>query len=123
MSIILAALLAGQAVLPEIDRGTIEMQARAEALQANRRPPAARTAPPRQAAAPVRATVRPASRSSTLDLNAITTICRAAGGQADPAGFVNTLSRAYGMSEGETASLRSSCAAYLAGQADGRRTR
>lgn len=112
MEIILAALLAGKIVLPAIDRETLELQARAEALQ-----------PSVVAAAPPRSAVRRASAGGTLDLAAITTICRAAGNQADPGAFVARLSSAYALSAEEGASLRASCAAYLAGQADARRTR
>jgi len=111
MEIILAALLAGKTVLPVIDRNTLELQARAEALQP-------RTAP---AAAPRRPVVRRASSSSMLDMGSITTICRAAGNQADPAGFIARLSRAYSLSADENQSLRTSCAAYLTGRADARR--
>lgn len=107
MDIILAALLAGKTVLPQIDRNALELQARAEALQ------------PR--AAPRRPTVRRAS-NGPLDLASITTICRAAGNQADPAAFIARISGAYALSNDDNASLRSSCAAYLAGRADARRT-
>lgn len=108
MDIILAALLAGKTVLPQIDRNALEQQARAEALQ------------PR-----ARAVRRPAVRrasSGPLDLASITTICRAAGNQADPAAFIARISGAYALSNDDNASLRSSCAAYLAGRADARRT-
>ena len=111
MELILIALLAGKTVLPAIDRDTLELQARAEALQ----PRAAVSAPVRRPAP------RRASTAGTLDLAAITTICRAAGHQADPATFIARLSQAYSLSRDEGASLRSSCAAYLAGRADARR--
>ena len=111
MEIILAALLAGKTVLPAIDREALELQARAEALQ----PRAAVSAPSRPAP-------RRASSPGGLDLSAITTICRAAGGQADPARFIARLSSAYSLSSEESASLRSSCAAYLAGRADASRS-
>jgi len=109
MVIILAALLAGKTVLPTIDRSALELQARAEALQP-------RAAPVRRPA------VRRASSNGTLDLASITTICRAAGNQNDPAAFLARLSGAYSLSASEGVSLRSSCAAYLAGRADARRT-
>jgi hypothetical protein len=111
MVVILTALLAGKAVLPQIDRNALELQARAEALQ------------PR--AAPARTVRRPAPRRAAgapLDLASITTICRAAGSQADPAGFITRLTVAYSLSNDDSSSLRSSCAAYLAGRADARRT-
>jgi hypothetical protein len=111
MHMLFIALLAGKTVLPGIDRDTLDLQARAEAL----RPRTAITAP-----AP-RPTPRRASASGTLDFAAITTICRAAGNQPDPAAFVSRLSTAYSLSREEGASLRSSCAAYLAGRADARR--
>jgi hypothetical protein len=115
MILIMTAFLAGKAVLPQIDRNALELQARAEALQP-------RAAPPK----PIRAVRRPAPRrasgGSPLDLAAITTICRAAGSQADPATFVSRLSTAYSLSADDSVSLRSSCAAYLAGRADARRT-
>ena len=111
MEIILAALLAGKTVLPLVDRDTLDLQARAEALQ-----PRATIAAP----AP-RPTAHRASSSGALDLAAITTICRAAGNQSDPAAFIGRLSSAYALSGDEGASLRASCAAYLAGQADARR--
>ena len=111
MHIILAALLAGPTVLPQIDRRSLELQARAEALQpeANRQRTARRTAPRR-------------ASTGTLDLASITTICRAAGNQSDPAAFIARLSNAYALNSSDSASLRSSCAAYLAGRADARRT-
>jgi hypothetical protein len=88
--------------------------------------------PVRVAAAPVRApvranarrtatTVRRVSGGSPLDLAQITTICRAAGNQDDPAGFLARLSSAYSLSADDSVSLRASCAAYLAGRADARR--
>lgn len=110
MELILAALLAGKTVLPQIDRNALELQARAEALQPRQAAPAAR-----------RPAVRRAS-TSPLDLASITTICRAAGNQADPAAFVARISGAYSLSSEDNASLRSSCAAYLAGRADATRT-
>jgi hypothetical protein len=111
MEIILFALLAGKTVLPTIDRNSLELQARAEALQT------------RAAIAPAarRPAARRASTGGALDLAAITTICRAAGNQNDPARFITRLSTAYSLSGDEGASLRSSCAAYLAGRADASR--
>lgn len=100
MSIVLAALLLAPPALQEIDRASLELQARAEALQ------------PRRAAA---------TRQGLFDLEAMTTVCRAAGSQADPRAFLATISRAYGLDAQESARLRGSCAAYLAGRADGRR--
>lgn len=149
MSILLSMLLAQARILPEVDRRAIDLQARAEAIQTRRTPPATRpravqtaatrhpaathpttvTArrPVQQAAAQARNTasaVRPASLrrapGGALDLTAITTICRAAGNQADPAAFITTMTRAYSLDNGESQSLRTSCAAYLAGRADAR---
>ena len=148
MSILLSMLLAQARVLPEVDRRALDLQARAEAIQARRTTPASRGAtqaaatrrptathpttvaarrPVQQASAQARNTanaVRPASirRASggALDLSAITTICRAAGNQADPAAFITTMTRAYSLDNGESQSLRTSCAAYLAGRADAR---
>lgn len=64
---------------------------------------------------------RRASSGGPLDLASITTICRAAGNQEDPAGFIARLSSAYSLSDADSTSLRASCAAYLAGRADARR--
>ena len=55
-----------------------------------------------------------------MDLASITTVCRAAGGQNDPATYLASYSRAYALSGTESSSLRTSCAAYLAGRADAR---
>jgi hypothetical protein len=145
MSILLSLLLAQARVLPEIDRRALDLQARAEALQTRR--PASRPATTPQAAPqrrrgfavtaqprfehpagqPVRRAAQPQHLPSprrasggAMDLSAITTICRAAGTQGDPAGFLATLSRAYSLSASESSSLRTSCAAYLAGRADAR---
>lgn len=148
MSILLSMLLAQARVLPEVDRRALDLQARAEAIQTRRTTPASRTPtqasitrrpaathpitvaarrPVQQAAAQASSNsnaVRPASirRASggALDLSAITTICRAAGNQADPAAFITTMTRAYSLDNGEGQSLRTSCAAYLAGRADAR---
>jgi hypothetical protein len=76
----------------------------------------------RAATQPVRQPLlRRASAGNPLDLAQITTICRAAGEQNDPAGFIGRLSSAYSLSSDDRTSLRSSCAAYLAGRADARR--
>lgn len=65
---------------------------------------------------------RRAYSGGPLDLASITTICRAAGNQEDPAGFIARLSSAYSLSSADSTSLRASCAAYLAGRADARRS-
>ena len=110
MELILFALLAGKTVLPQIDRSALELQARAEALQ-----------PRAHRASSVRRPVVRRASTSPLDLSSITTICRAAGNQADPAAFISRISGAYTLSSDDSQSLRSSCAAYLAGRADARR--
>ena len=102
MNVIFAALLLGPVALPEIDRAQLELQARAESLQPRLVPAAA-------------------SRRGLFELEAMTTVCRAAANQPDPRAFLATLSRAYGLNQSESATLRGSCAAYLAGRADGRR--
>src|SRR5947199_10812882 len=120
----------------QIDREALDLQARAEALQPRHHvaqpvrrptPPAARQIVPqpvRQAAVqPVRQPlVRRASTGNPLDLAQITTICRAAGEQDDPAAFIGRLSAAYSLTADDRSSLRASCAAYLAGRADARRS-
>ena len=137
MVIFLTALLASTKILPLIDREALDLQARAEALQPRthisrpvRRPaqPVALVRKPapqpvRQVVAqPVRQpAVRRASAGNPLDLAQITTICRAAGEQDDPGAFIGRLSSAYALSADDRTSLRSSCAAYLAGRADARR--
>jgi hypothetical protein len=101
MTIFFAAMLLAPAQLPEIDRASLDRQARIEA---------------------VRPRVTPAAgRSGLLDLEGMTTVCRAAGRQRDPAGFLATLTRTYGLGPAESAALRGSCAAYTAGRADARR--
>ena len=110
MSILLSMLLAQARVLPEVDRRALDLQARAEAIQSAR-------APQPQGQRP--GAIRRASGGS-LDLSAVTTICRAAGNQADPAAFLSTLTRAYSLDSNESAALRTSCAAYLTGRADAR---
>jgi hypothetical protein len=119
MIFFVTAFLAGATVLPQIDRQALELQSRAEALQPRAARPAAKPMP-RPAQRPM---VRRAAAGNPLDLSQITTICRAAGGQADPAGFLATLSTAYSLSNDDSVALRSSCAAYLAGRADARRAR
>ncbi|HEX8525620.1 hypothetical protein [Allosphingosinicella sp.] len=101
MSIFLAAAMLGPLALPDIDRRSLDMQARAEALR------------PRLASA--------GGRSGLFELDAMTTVCRAAAGQRDPRAFLDTLSHAYGLNSAESGVLRGSCAAYLAGRADARR--
>lgn len=81
---------------------------------------------PRQSANAATATQRRtqprrASSGGPLDLASITTICRAAGNQEDPAGFIARLATAYSLTNADSTSLRASCAAYLAGRADARR--
>ncbi len=108
MEIILAALLAGKTVLPAIDRETLDLQARAEALR-----PQAAVASTKQ---------RPARRRNatvgTLDFTTITSICRAAGSHAQPVAYVEGLDRAYELSGRQRQALRSNCAAYLDARAD-----
>jgi hypothetical protein len=108
--ILTAALLAGSKI--QIDREALDLQARAEALQ-----PRTRLAQPAR-----RPVARRISNGAALDLAQITTICRAAGEQADPSAFIGRLTTAYSLSADDGASLRSSCAAYLAGRADARRS-
>jgi hypothetical protein len=135
MVIFLTALLVSSKL--QIDREALDLQARAEALQPRhhvsqpvRRPAPTIVArqpapqPVRQAATqPVRQPMlRRASASNPLDLAQITTICRAAGEQDDPAAFIGRLSSAYALSADDRTSLRASCAAYLAGRADARRS-
>jgi hypothetical protein len=96
-----AAMLLAPAALPEIDRAALDRQARIEAVR------------PRLKLA--------AGHGGLLDLDAMTTVCRAAGRQRDPAAFLATLSRAYALGASESAALRGSCAAYMAGRADARR--
>lgn len=143
MSILLSLLLAQARVLPEVDRRALDLQARAEALQTRRPAPRNAAAPQPRATAtatPQRRTTQPIAAAQptrraaqtqrfpsprrasggAMDLSAITTICRAAGNQGDPAAFLATLSRAYSLSNSESMSLRTSCAAYLAGRADAR---
>ncbi|MDB5668432.1 MAG: hypothetical protein JWL74_1382 [Alphaproteobacteria bacterium] len=119
MSIFLAMLLSQAKILPEVDRRALEIQARVEASQPRRAAQPERR--PTLAATTQRPQVRRASGGASLDLSAITTICRAAGGQEDPAQFLSTLARAYSLSSDESARIRTSCAAYLAGRADARR--
>ena len=147
MLIMLTAFLAAGQTLP-VDRTALELQARAEALAP--RPTAhatARTLPgPRKpvetraqavrpgpaphptqvasatTAAQRRTQPRRANNGGPLDLASITTICRAAGNQDDPAGFIARLANAYSLSADDSTSLRASCAAYLAGRADARRS-
>ena len=108
MDIILTALLAGKMALPTIDRETLELQARAEAL----RPRAAAAAPARRPAP------RRTARLGPLDLGTITVICRAAGSHANPVAFVTRLGHAYELNASQTRALRSNCAAYLTARAD-----
>lgn len=103
------------------------------ARTASARPQAVRPGPTRQvqpgpsrpvqaaSAAQRRTQPRRASSGGPLDLASITTICRAAGNQDDPAAFIARLSTAYSLSDSDSTSLRASCAAYLAGRADARR--
>ena len=107
MDIILLALLASKTVLPAIDRETLEMQARAEALRAT---PAVASANPhffsrRAGGVP-------------LDLGTITTICRAAASHARPLAYIERQGRAHDLSGNQTQALRSNCAAYIDARAD-----
>lgn len=117
MSIFLAMMLSQAKILPEIDRRALDVQARVEAAQPRTTQPVRR---PAVAASTERPQVRRASGGGGLDLSAITTICRAAGGQDDPAQFLSTLARAYSLSADESANIRTNCAAYLAGRSDAR---
>jgi len=128
MEIIFAALLAGKALLPVIDRETLDMQARAEALRPRTslsRPSAAASRPAAKAQRP--ATAMNATRASArvgnvnvgpLDLGTMTTICREAGGHTNPVAYVTRLSAAYELNATETRSLRSNCAEYLRARAE-----
>lgn len=118
MSIFVALLLSQAKILPEVDRRALDIQARVEAAQPRRA--AQPTRRPAVATTAERPQVRRASGGSGLDLSAITTICRAAGGENDPAQFLSTLARAYSLSADESANIRTNCAAYLAGRADAR---
>ena len=107
MHIILAALLASKSVLPAIDRETLEMQARAEALR-----------PTTAVASSSTRLFRRASGGVPLDLGTITTICRAAANHARPVAYVERQGRAHELSGNQMESLRSNCAAYIDARAD-----
>ncbi len=139
MSILLSLLLAQAPVLPGIDRRALDLQARAEALQTprtvspprtvraaqadakpeSRRIRTAAATPPRAAQPQPPAALRRAS-AGALDLAEITSVCRAANGQADPAAFLSRLARTRSLSASESSSLNLGCAAYFAGRAEGR---
>jgi hypothetical protein len=150
VSILLSLLLVQAKVLPGVDRRALDLQARAEALQTrpaqaasparavqvagaaakpqSRRIRAAaapvqqRADQPQRAAQPQRpAPLRNAS-GGALELSEITTMCRAASNQADPAAFLSRLARTRALSPTESSSLRLGCAAYLAGKAEARVT-
>jgi hypothetical protein len=146
VSILLSLLLVQAPVLPQIDRRALDLQARAEALQ-NRRPTRNVTPPRavqaasakpesrriRTAAATQQQTVQPQPQpqprsqppaalrrasGGALDLSEITTICRAASNQADPATFLSRLARTRALSAAQSSSLSLGCAAYFAGRAE-----
>jgi hypothetical protein len=122
-----------QAARTQTARNEPALPPKAVTRTAAARPQPTRPAPARQTAArqaqnanaPAatqrRTQPRRASGGNPLDLASITTICRAAGNQEDPAGFIARLSTAYSLSAEDSTSLRASCAAYLAGRADARR--
>ena len=112
MVIILAAFLGGQSVLTEIDRRSLDSAARVEAQRPRTPAPT-----PRVPRAPQ---VRRAAAGG-LDFAQTTTICRASGTQDNPGQFLSRISSAYSLSAAQATSLRSSCAAYLAGRSDARR--
>ena len=126
MEIIFAALLAGKALLPVIDRESLDLQARAEALRPRTsmsRPTAVRSRPAAKAQHPATTvtSTRTPSRSGSvgpLDLGTMTTICREAGGHTNPVAYVTRLSAAYELNPTETRSLRSNCAEYLRARAE-----
>jgi hypothetical protein len=63
------------------------------------------------------AALRKAS-GGALDLSEITTLCRAASNQADPAAFLSRLARTRALSATQASSLNLGCAAYFAGKAE-----
>jgi hypothetical protein len=108
--------------LPGPRKPTAEPVHSAAARPQTVRPGPAQIRPAQTASATQRRTQpRRATSGGPLDLASITTICRAAGNQDDPAGFIARLSTAYSLSAEDSTSLRASCAAYLAGRADARR--
>lgn len=107
-----------QVAVPPVRTAQARPQPRA-AAPAQARPTRTANAP---ATAQRRSQPRRASGGGPLDLASITTICRAAGNQDDPAGFIGRISSAYALSAEDSDSLRASCAAYLAGRADARRS-
>ena len=127
MEIILAALLAGKALLPVIDRESLELQARAEALRPRADAARQRTNSASSHARTQRASAPTAIRASSrlgninvgpLDLGTMTTICREAGGHTNPVAYVTRLSAAYELNPSETRSLRTNCAEYLRARAE-----
>ena len=100
MEIIFAALLAGKALLPAIDRESLDTSVRGR-----------------------NASARASSRSAganlgPLDLTTMTTICREAGGHTNPVAYVTRLSAAYELDASEARSLRTNCAEYLRARAE-----
>jgi hypothetical protein len=128
MEIIFAALLAGKALLPVIDRESLDLQAHAEALRPRTevsRPRGATSQPHAEAQRPATtaSTTRVSSRSRNislgpLDLTTMTTICREAGGHTNPVAYVTRLSAAYELNANQARSLRTNCAEYLRARAE-----
>lgn len=104
MIVMLSAALAAQ-VLPQIDRASLDLMAKAEQIQPR----------PVRAKAVAKTGARHALKIN--DLPTVATICNAAARQSDPAGFISTLGTAFSLSRGEESALRETCATFLAGRA------
>ncbi|MGZ8310842.1 MAG: hypothetical protein ACXWUP_11080 [Allosphingosinicella sp.] len=106
MEIVLAAFLAGMVLVPAVEGDGPDGPGRVNTAQV------------RQAVSPPPRPLAWRAAATTLDLGSVATICRAARDHTDPAGFVDRLSRAYGLSPAELQSLQSSCAAWRAAGSD-----
>lgn len=102
MSIFLAALLLAP-LAKQIDTGSLDALSRAE----------------RDRALIERAGSRRGAQ--LFEPATLMTVCRAAAGERNPRLFLAQLSRAYDLPASDIMALNASCAAYMAGLAEGRR--
>lgn len=105
MSMVILAMMASAQVMPWLDRASLDRHARLEAS----------TREPMRAGRSQVASARAAKALLTRDVQAVVTVCKAAGNFPQSKTFLEALGKGYLMTSAEIGDLKRACAIFAAG--------